>query len=260
MKTPTLWIGLMIVGLPLLGWSRPAGAAEAEAAASPEVALRTFRLLSERNIFDSTRQRDMRPEAPRPTTITAPVVEYFALNGAFIYEVKGRTEMVAFFSGSQNEYNKAARTSESIAGYRIAEVRTDGARLEKDDQKIDLPIGSALSRQGQGAWQVGSASGLQPNRGPGPPGRGPELSRGGPERADRGFDRSGRGGRSDRGSERSGRGSDRSGRDSERSPRSENAPAVTAPQPGAPQPSGSGGSPDEILKRLMERRRQEEGR
>jgi len=113
----------------------------------------SFRLISDRNIFNANRRRG-RTDA---TTETArPVVqdERVYLVGAWIHDVVTSRVAVAFFEGTKSDYNTSRKAGESIAGYRVAEIRTDGVKLEQTGGPIELPVGGGLSRQGEGKWQV----------------------------------------------------------------------------------------------------------
>lgn len=130
------------------------GAFPAVAAGSDAISYESFRIVIERNIFDPGRTA-ARPGRPEVTVsaIAEPVRnDRFFLYGALIYEGTA----VAFFSGTRDEYNLAARKGGSIAGYRVVEIRTQSVALEIDGERVDLPVGSGLSRQSDGQWAMTS--------------------------------------------------------------------------------------------------------
>jgi len=128
------------------------GVCSAGAADSEGISYESFRIVVERNIFDPGRSpgRPARSEAPEVQSQTPAQNDRVSLYGALI---DGGTA-VAFFSGTRDEYNRVARQGETIAGYRVIEIRTQSVELEKDGERIDLPVGGGLSRPGEGGWTV----------------------------------------------------------------------------------------------------------
>jgi hypothetical protein len=115
----------------------------------------SFRLISERNIFNANRyarragEETRRPEPERRYTRT----ESFALVGTMSYE-KGR---FAFFEGSSSQYNQILSTSSNIAGFTITEVTPNSVKLASNatnSQPVELPVGMQLKRQDEGEWQL----------------------------------------------------------------------------------------------------------
>jgi hypothetical protein len=134
-----------------------------------------FRLISDRNIFSANRRRMVLDD--RPTTRPAlPPTEAVHLTGAWIHDAGTSQICVAFFEGSKPEYNASRRLGESIAGYRIAAIRTEGIRLVQDGSQIDIPVGGGISRQPSGKWQVALVSGFAGSSAPGPPSSTPSAS------------------------------------------------------------------------------------
>ena len=243
---------LILMGTPacLLGESAPGR--DATAARSSTPSFEAFSIVVNRNIFDAER----RGQVTRP--VERPPDERIVLIGSLISHASTATEIIAFFEGSKQEYEKTAKPGDTIAEWRITQVRTDGATLEKEGQTMVLPVGSALSRPAAGGqWQVvaaaQSSADRQKSAGTGDRDRTGERSRSG-ERY-RSGDRSRSGDRfrsSDRyrTSERSGTG-DRTGAQA----------SAESPATAERQESDSGGvAAGDVLKRLMERRRQETGR
>jgi len=165
-----------------------------------------FRLISDRNIFSANRRRMASDD--RPTTRpTLPPTEAVRLTGAWIHDAGTSQICVAFFEGSKPEYNASRRLGESIAGYRIAAIRTEGVRLVQDGSQIDIPVGGGISRQTSGKWQVALVSGFAESSGTGPPSSTPSAS--------------------------------------------------TTASTGTATATAAGGSASDVLKRMMERRRQQ---
>jgi len=106
----------------------------------------TFRLISERNIFDPNRSsRSSGVRRSRPT-----IAESFALVGTLSYE-KGN---VAFFVGTDSSYRKDLKTGDTIAGYKIAEITANRVKLMADNQIVELGVGMQMRRQDAGEWQL----------------------------------------------------------------------------------------------------------
>lgn len=105
-----------------------------------------FRLITDRNIFNANRSGG----TVRSTSRRVGVVESFALVGTMAYE-KG---VFAFFEGSSSEFTKVIKPHEVIAGYKLVEIQSNSVKLESAGKEIELPIGSQMRREDQGAWQV----------------------------------------------------------------------------------------------------------
>ncbi len=106
-----------------------------------------FRIVSERNIFDANRSGGQVRLASR----RAPRVESFALVGTLAYE-KGA---YAFFEGSSSELTKVLKADGVIAGHKLVDILVNGVKLEADGKITDLPVGSAMRREDEGAWHPG---------------------------------------------------------------------------------------------------------
>jgi hypothetical protein len=111
----------------------------------------SFRILTERNIFDPRRSgrsvsRNERREPERQVR-----TERFALLGTMSYE-KGR---YAFFDGSASDFRKVAKPADSIAGFRITEVAPTCVKLEMTNgQILELCVGMQMKKIEEGDWQL----------------------------------------------------------------------------------------------------------
>lgn len=175
-----------------------------------------FRIVTERNIFNANRSGgQVRGPSRRATT-----VEYFALVGTMDYE-KG---IFAFFDGSSSQLTKVMKANDVIAGHKLLSISANSVKLEADGKESELPVGSQMRREDEGAWQVS------------------EAARGGLNTTSNGNgDSSSRGSRTDRG-------------DSSPRSRRENSESTNRSSGSTATPSAN---EDEILKRLMERREKE---
>lgn len=122
------------------------------AAAAPSTASglneSTFRIIADRNIFNANRSGGpvRASSSRRPSR-----VESFTLVGTMAYE-KGA---FAFFNGSNSEFTKAIKAGGIIGGHKVADVLAGGVKLEADGKLLDLPVGSSMRREDEGAWHVG---------------------------------------------------------------------------------------------------------
>ena len=112
-----------------------------------------FKLIWDRNIFNSERRpiqaasvRVVRePEKREPA-------ESFRLLGVMI---NGNNTSV-FFNGSSSNYSKVLSPGDSIAGFKITTAQTDMILLEGNQKKIKLSIGSGMTRDPSGVWEIAS--------------------------------------------------------------------------------------------------------
>lgn len=112
----------------------------------------SFGILTMRNIFDPRRQSNQRPAEAPPTTPTlaAPPLDRIALEGVLL----NQKVAVAFFEGTMPEYNKTLRLGEEIAGHKLAAIHTDRVVLVSGEQKKVLPLAGHLNHQVNGNWEV----------------------------------------------------------------------------------------------------------
>src|SRR2546423_3183889 len=79
----------------------------------------SFKLITERNIFNTRRSAQYVPSEPRESRRPARS-ESFALAGIMSYDGKGP---YAFFEGSSSEYRKVLKPEDSIAGFKLIAVK-----------------------------------------------------------------------------------------------------------------------------------------
>lgn len=132
---------------------RPANPTEASAPTSPTPAtsgtdFASFKLISERNIFNPNRGRSNgrpdRDSARRPAQ-----VDHINLVGTMSY-AKGD---FAFFDGSSSLYRKTLKCGDTIAGYTVKAISGHSVKLEAADQPLEMPVGSQLRREDEGEWK-----------------------------------------------------------------------------------------------------------
>jgi hypothetical protein len=209
------------------GTNTPATAAAARPAPG-KLDESSFRIVSERNIFNANRSGGSVRIA---STRRPPRVESFKLVGTMAYE-KGT---FAFFEGSNSELTKVLKAEGVIASHKVVAIQTDSVKLEAGGKIVDLPIGAAMRREDEGAWQLGEAVASSGNSS-----YVSSRENGDSNRNGRSRDRN-----DDSRSRRNGSDSERGG-DSSRS------------TPTAPTSSASTESAADVLKRLAEKRAKEE--
>jgi hypothetical protein len=142
MKTILLFIAgaaLFLAG----GW--PMAAQEANSASRPN--FDSFQVIDQNNIFNPYR----RPAVRRNSGPPPPRIYYFTLAGAMSYENKG----YAFFNGTGVSRGKVFSPSDTINGYRIAEISNNTVKLAAaSNQFIILKVGMQMRREDNGPWKL----------------------------------------------------------------------------------------------------------
>jgi len=150
------WVATLVIGLSLRVLAQPTNSGvdlTVRAETSPQRFDQSpFQIVAERNIFNANRSGGGQVRGPsrRPTS-----VEYFSLVGTMDYE-KGT---FAFFEGSNSQLTKVMKPSEVIAGHKLVEIAANGVKLEADSKQFELPVGSQMRREDEGAWEVAEARG-----------------------------------------------------------------------------------------------------
>ena len=186
--------------------------------------LASFKLIQERNIFDPERRRPREIRRERP--VEPPREESFTLLGTMSYGER----ILAFFEGTQRDWSGAVELGKEVAGHTLKEVGFDNVLLELKGEVLSLQVGAGRSKRGDADWET-----------------------------------------QDRDSWKGSSGGSRSGRSSRSSSSSTFRPARTEGSADAASASADGGSDNaadesvidgsasDILKQLMERRRQQMG-
>lgn len=120
--------------------------------------LQSFRLIFERNIFNPNRRPGRIAGPPRIERERAPRLrsEAFALMGTLSYE-KGD---FAIFEGTSSAYRQVLKPTDTIAGYKIAEITTDHVKLEgTNGLSIELPVGMEMKRNEEEDWRLSERPG-----------------------------------------------------------------------------------------------------
>ena len=140
------WVGFAL--LAVVGGSSLAAAQPTNAPVQRDFP--SFRIIAERNIFNTTRSgRSTAAAAPRETRRAART-DSFTLVGTMDY-AKGS---VAFFDGSDADYRKALKSEASIAGYQLVKILPDAVELARGSNTVHLRIGAQMRREDGGEWRA----------------------------------------------------------------------------------------------------------
>ena len=145
------WIGLFVLSACL----RAEGENSTNSVPQGGTNYQSFRIISERNIFNQNRStRSARRDSPRPRNSAA--VQTLSLVGTMSYE-KGE---FAFFDGSKSEFRKPLKEGEKIAGYEVKEIQPSRVKIANETEEFDLKVGQQLRREDEGNWHlaIGSAA------------------------------------------------------------------------------------------------------
>src|SRR5437588_6858973 len=138
----------LLVGL----WSLEAGIWTARAASTNTPAsldYSSFKIITDRNIFNAKRSSIYKPPTPG-ATIPAARIESFALLGTMSYE-KGP---FAFFDGTSSDYRKVIKADDTIAGFKVVDVQPAYVKLTSGTNQMLLLVGKQLQRENGGPWQI----------------------------------------------------------------------------------------------------------
>lgn len=130
-----------------------AGAAEArsETNVSSRFDFPSFKIITERNIFDPHRSGGGTRTVAREGSEQRVRAQTFALLGTMSYE-KGR---FAFFDGTDSQYRKVLQPTDSIAGFKIAEVAPTCVKLQTTNgQILELCVGMQMRHREEEGWQL----------------------------------------------------------------------------------------------------------
>jgi hypothetical protein len=200
----------------------------------------SFRVISERNIFNPRRSGRATSRASTRTESERRVpMDRFALLGTMSYE-KGR---YAFFDGSSSDFRKVAKPADSIAGFKIMEVAPTCVKLEMTNgQVIELCVGMQMKKREDEDWQLAGKADSADGPGQASTSTSNSTASGSAQEADDVLKRL---------MER------REQEGTPVSPASETPVAVEAAKPEETKTNAAPGESDDVLKRLLQKREQE---
>jgi hypothetical protein len=107
----------------------------------------SFKIISDRNIFNTRRSARYVASAPRTRASRS---ESFALVGTMSYE-KGP---LAFFDGTRSDYRKVLKPDDTIAGFKVTAIETTHVKLASPTNEVELRVGMQLRREEEGEWHM----------------------------------------------------------------------------------------------------------
>ena len=126
------------------------GSAPARATAAspltPAASFESFRLISDRNIFNPN--RTVR-RAPAPEEVV-PRIDVISLVGT----MNSDRGLVAFFDGSDPALRKTLKTGESVGPFKVTRIASEGVEVEREGQATLLRVGQQLRKPEGGEWSV----------------------------------------------------------------------------------------------------------
>jgi hypothetical protein len=113
---------------------------------APTIAFETFRLISDRNIFNPNRtgRRDRTVEE-KPARI-----DVIALVGT----MDSDRGLRAFFDGSENNFRKALRVGDSVDKFKVTRISPQTVELERDGKPLSVRVGQQLRRSEGADWNL----------------------------------------------------------------------------------------------------------
>lgn len=137
--------------------SRDSKSPPSSSTATPRIDFSTFKILTERNIFDPNRSSRGSRYSPPPSDTPPPSrratpssVEAFSLVGTLAY---GENQM-AFIDGGSSQFKKALRLNDTVAGLKLKSVAANQATFDNDGADLAVRVGHGLRREDRGPWQV----------------------------------------------------------------------------------------------------------
>lgn len=120
------------------------------AATSGKLDFSSFKVVSERNIFNGNRSGQRMVSTRSSSQQRSVRVESFSLVGTLLTEGK---PPVAFFDGSSSEFRKALKTGGNVAGFTVKEILHAGVRLTQGTNILEVRVGTSLRREDEGLWK-----------------------------------------------------------------------------------------------------------
>lgn len=107
-----------------------------------------FKLIPDRNIFNTRRYARSSGMSERRDSRRASRVDSFTLVGTMNYE-KGP---LAFFDSTRSDYRKAAQPGDSIGEFKVTSIDLNLVRLVGGTNDIELAVGKQMRREDDGNW------------------------------------------------------------------------------------------------------------
>ena len=108
----------------------------------------SFRMVSDRNIFNPNRFARSSGRTQRSSSQPVSRVESISLVGIMAYE-KG---IYAFFDGTKADYRHALQPGATIGEYQVVQVTPEHVQLRHGTNTYDLKVGMQMRREDEGDW------------------------------------------------------------------------------------------------------------
>jgi hypothetical protein len=120
--------------------------ARTDSSIAPSASFDSFRLVSDRNIFNPNRtgRRD------RTSEEKAPRLDVISLVGT----MDSDRGLRAFFDGSDSSYRKALRVGESVDKFKVTQISPNVVDLERDGKSLSMQVGQQLRRPEGADWNL----------------------------------------------------------------------------------------------------------
>jgi len=129
--------------------------APSTAATSAPLSYDSFRLITDRNIFNGNRSGQRVRSSRSSSQQRSTRVDSFALVGTLVAD----GGVTAFFDGTESSFRKALKPGARIASFELVSVQPAGVRLTEGTNVIDLKVGAGFRREDRGPWKsTGSAT------------------------------------------------------------------------------------------------------
>lgn len=115
----------------------------------------SFKIVSDRNIFNGNRSGTVFRSTRSSTQQRSVRVESFSLVGTLLSEDRNP---VAFFDGTGSEFKKALKQGGNIAGFTVKEILHTGVRLVNGTNTLDVRVGYGMRREDAGLWKFSTTS------------------------------------------------------------------------------------------------------
>jgi hypothetical protein len=113
----------------------------------------SFRIITERNIFNASRSG----RAPARTTRAEPRRQARADAFTFVGTINYEKGAFAFFDSTTAEYRKALQPGSTIAGLQVSDVSDHSVTLDNGTNKFELRMGMEMRREEGSDWSLAGA-------------------------------------------------------------------------------------------------------
>ena len=117
-----------------------------DSSVAPTASFDTFRVVSDRNIFNPNRtgrrERTTEEQPPRVDTIS------------IVGTMESDRGLRAFFDGSDSSYRRAVRVGESVDKFKVTQITPNVVDLERDGKSLSVRVGQQLRRPEGADWDL----------------------------------------------------------------------------------------------------------